>query len=398
MATFSPAIRTKKEYNTVYIRLSHNSKTDYVKTDMVVHKSGIRKGIIINHEILANCALKIKDFINKINNLNISSWTIQELKDYLISEQNDISFTDFAKKHIDKLTCEGRVSSSDSYMRAVNNLYGFLKRTDVYFNELTSKVIQEWVDSMSGSLRKKSAYPTCIKAIFNAAFREYNDYDYNVIRIRVNPFARVRIPKMRVTEKRNISVDVLTKLFTSEIDFPDNYDGLSRKELAIDTAKLIFCLAGINAADLYDLKKSALKNDWKLRYNRKKTREKSDTGAYTEITVPELIRQLFEKYAGKKDNLFLFSDRFADCQGFVKTVNIGLKRICSELNIMDTITTYSFRHSWATIAQNDCGASTEQVAFALNHSSSYKITETYIRKDYSPIDRLNESVIKVVFK
>jgi hypothetical protein len=34
MATFSLAIRTKdKELNTVYIRISHNSKTDYIKTD-----------------------------------------------------------------------------------------------------------------------------------------------------------------------------------------------------------------------------------------------------------------------------------------------------------------------------------------------------------------------------
>ena len=55
---------------------------------------------------------------------------------------------------------------------------------------------------------------------------------------------------------------------------------------------------------------------------------------------------------------------------------------------------YAFRHSWATIAQNHCGASTEMVAFCLNHSSAHKTTEGYIRKDYKPIDVLNEKVIK----
>ncbi|MDR2057154.1 MAG: hypothetical protein LBP83_02530 [Dysgonamonadaceae bacterium] len=61
MATFSPAIRTKdKELNTVYIRISHNSKTDYIKTSMYVHKSGIKKGEIADHTILANCWIKVE--------------------------------------------------------------------------------------------------------------------------------------------------------------------------------------------------------------------------------------------------------------------------------------------------------------------------------------------------
>ena len=47
MATCNPAARTKdKEFNTVYIRISNNSKTDYIKTSMSVHKSGIKKGEI----------------------------------------------------------------------------------------------------------------------------------------------------------------------------------------------------------------------------------------------------------------------------------------------------------------------------------------------------------------
>jgi len=61
MAAFKVVTRTQKEYNTVYIRITHGkAKVDYIKTDMIVHKSGIRKGEIIDHTILANCALKIK--------------------------------------------------------------------------------------------------------------------------------------------------------------------------------------------------------------------------------------------------------------------------------------------------------------------------------------------------
>ena len=210
---------------------------------------------------------------------------------------------------------------------------------------------------------------------------------------------RVKIPKERAPEKRSVEGDVIRKVLTSNVSFLKSRENISRKEMAQDVAWIIFCLAGINVADLYNLKETALnRKNWKLCYNRKKTRDKSGSGAYTEITVPETIRHLFEKYVGEKGKLFVFSKRFSDENGFVKSVNKGLKAICDELGIEETVTTYTFRHSWATIAQNECGASTELVAFALNHSSVHKMTEGYIRKDYTPIDKLNKKVIEFVFK
>lgn len=69
--------------------------------------------------------------------------------------------------------------------------------------------------------------------------------------------------------------------------------------------------------------------------------------------------------------------------------------MCIILSIYISI--HTFRYSWATIAQNQCGASTEMVGFALNHASAHKITEGYIEKDYSPISELNNKVINFVF-
>jgi hypothetical protein len=91
MATFNPVIRTKdKEFNSVYIRISHNSKADYIKTSMSVHKSGIKKGEIVDRTILANCYIMIKKYIERTNNINISGWTVQELKRFLLSDSDDI--------------------------------------------------------------------------------------------------------------------------------------------------------------------------------------------------------------------------------------------------------------------------------------------------------------------
>lgn len=57
---------------------------------------------------------------------------------------------------------------------------------------------------------------------------------------------------------------------------------------------------------------------------------------------------------------------------------------------------FSFRHSWATIAQNGCGASLGDVDFALNHST-FKMARVYTKIDYSPAWKLNEKVIDYVF-
>jgi hypothetical protein len=60
---------------------------------------------------------------------------------------------------------------------------------------------------------------------------------------------------------------------------------------------------------------------------------------------------------------------------FSQNVNKGLKSLCEKAKTQK-ITVYWLRHTWATVALNKCGASIEQVAFCLNHSSAHKITET----------------------
>lgn len=93
----------------------------------------------------------------------------------------------------------------------------------------------------------------------------------------------------------------------------------------------------------------------------------------------------------------MFDFGYKNKEDLNKYVNKGLKRICEELNI-PAVDTYTFRHSWATIAINNCKASIEDVAFCLNHISAHKVTEKYITKDFTKIDKLNRKVLDVIFK
>lgn len=53
--------------------------------------------------------------------------------------------------------------------------------------------------------------------IYNAGLEEYNDYDRNIIRIKLQPFRKIEIPKADVPEKRALSIDVLRAFFNGKI-------------------------------------------------------------------------------------------------------------------------------------------------------------------------------------
>ena len=409
MAAFTTCIRRRKNNGLypVYIRVYHKNELHYINTGLLVNEKGLKTVYdkngnkqfdISDRVVLKKCMDTISTYVEKMNLTDAESMDCKTLIDYLTNKTDDISFTDYAKEYIKTKRKGSAEKTIEMCELSIKKLHEFVGKNNILFKELTSRVIREWIDTMQDSARKKSLYPSNIRAIFNAAILKYNDPELDVIRIRFNPFDRVKIPAEEVPQKRSVEADVVRTVLTSTISYPAGHEDDSRKELGRDVAMMIFCLAGINASDLYDFKIDALRRkDWKLCYNRKKTRGKSKYGAYTEITVPEVIRPLFDKYRGAEGMLLAFSERYVEGKDFVKNVNKGLKAICEELGV-EKVTTYTFRHSWATIAQNNCGASTELVAFALNHASVHKITEGYIRKDYSPIDRLNGQVIEFVLQ
>ena len=80
-------------------------------------------------------------------------------------------------------------------------------------------------------------------------------------------------------------------------------------------------------------------------------------------------------------------------------VNIGIKQICKSLGMSkeDYYCVYTFRHTWGTVAQNDCGASISEVAFAMNHASGHQVTRGYLKIDFTPAWVLNEKVVNFIF-
>lgn len=182
---------------------------------------------------------------------------------------------------------------------------------------------------------------------------------------------------------------------------PENDRKYPLSELGRDVAMMILCLAGINTVDIYNLKKEDYKNQI-ISYERAKTRAARSDNAYFQMRVPDILLPVVEKYRDKSNSpyLFVFKKRLTSSDSFNANVNIGIKQICKESLKMkkeDLFSAYTFRHTWATVAQNECGASLSDVDFALNHSNKTQLARTYVKIDFSPAWELNEKVVNKIF-
>ena len=266
------------------------------------------------------------------------------------------------------------------------------------FSQLTSTVLNLWIEQLSKTNRAKEMYPTCVRQIYKKAIMELNDEERGMIRIKFNPWNKIQIPKSDSTVQRAISAEACREFFNRPL--PQSKMISSLPELGRDVALLSLCLGGINTVDMYELKKEDYK-DGVIGYKRAKTKHSRRDEAYIEMRVEPFIQSTFDKYLSdeKDEYLFNFHQRYSNSDSFNANVNIGIRKICIDMGMKkeDFYCYYTFRHTWGTIAQNDCDANLYEVAFGMNHSHGLNITRGYVKLDFTPAWELNAKVIDFIF-
>ena len=381
----------------VYIRFAHNRKVSYLRTSWMVNDKGLsrNKKDILDPSVIQQTSRLIDNYYNILNRIDTQDWTVKEIVDYIQKGKDGISFSAYARKHIENMIARGQERTSRDYKWALYHLEKFAGNNEVMFSQLTYSFLSRWIDSLSQTARSKNKYPINIRQIHKAAMLEYNDEERG-IQLITNPWPKITIPKEDTPNKRAISPNMLRKFFAVVPDFSRFTHPL--QELGQDVALISFCMCGINSVDLFYAEKSQYNNGI-FRYNRRKTRKSRSDSAYFEIRVPQFIKPTFEKHFSKDMEspwLFDFQERLSTPDSFNANVNAGISQICKKVSPDFHASLYSFRHSWATIAQNGCGASLGDIDFALNHST-YKMARVYTKIDYSPAWELNEKVIDYIF-
>lgn len=402
MATLKAVVRKQRNdgFYPVYIRVVHNRKITYIKTEKIVDEKHINKsGEITDVVVNEYCSRLILTYTDKLNRQTISSWSMSEVIDFLTaSGANEITFSDYAREHIARMINRGQERNAKNYKLALSHLERYLGTVKVKFENLTSAVTKRWIQSLEQTNRAKEMYPVCIRQIFKAALLDLNDEEKGIIKIPFNPWLKVQIPKSDTPVQRAISAEACREFFNRPL--PESKMISSLPELGRDVAKLVLCLGGINTVDLFSLKKSDYKHGV-IGYKRAKTRHSRRDEAYIEMRVEPFIQPVFDKYLAAEDDeyLFNFHCRYCDSDSFSANVNIGIKKICKDMGLAkeDYFCVYTFRHTWGTIAQNDCDANLYEVAFGMNHSHGLRVTRGYVKIDFTPAWELNAKVIDFVF-
>lgn len=400
MATFKPCVQKQRSdgFYPVYIRVTHQRKVGFIKTDKVVSKKGVTASKEIKDTFVSNfCTTLILDYTTRLNSFDTSRWSVKEVIDFLQTGDSDICFSDYARQHIGRLINNGQDRTARNYELALGHMERYFGTTQVMFSQLTSTAITLWIKSLESTHRAKEMYPVCMRQVFRAAVKEMNDYDNDIIRIKTNPWIKVQIPQSDRTTKRAISAEDCRRFFAAPL--PPSKMAEPLPELGHDIAKLVLCLAGMNTIDLYELKKEDYKRG-RFCYKRAKTRHSRKDEAYFEMRIEPVILPIIEKYKADDDSpyFFNFHSRYTSSDSFCANVNNGIKQICKSLGLPKEkwYSVYTFRHTWATIAQNDCGANIAEVGFAMNHSHGHTVTRGYIKLDFTPAWELNAKVIDFV--
>lgn len=112
MATLRAIVKTKMRNGMykVYIRFTHNRQFSYMRTSWMVNEKGLSddKKDIIDPFVIQQTSILIEECYNKLNQVDTSKWSVKEVLEFVLEYEKDISFSDYARLHIDKMIKRGR--------------------------------------------------------------------------------------------------------------------------------------------------------------------------------------------------------------------------------------------------------------------------------------------------
>lgn len=336
--------------------------------------------------------IKLSKHYFKIEQIVLSldgEFSIEKLKALLFGKpQADApeTFQVFADKLIQQMMEANKVGNALIYKTAVNRLISYCGK-DISISAIDYKLLDQFSHHLITSGLKQNSvsnYFRTIRAIYNKAIK------MNVVDRSFYPFYDISI-KSEKTAKRALLKNDINKL--KHITLKE----YSTAWKSLNYFLLSFYLRGISFTDLAYLKPCNI-IDGRIEYKRRKTHKN-----YSVKLLPEaynLFKQL--QVVGSEYLLpILPNNATEDClntnkviRRCIKTTNKYLKLISLELGIGSHVTTYSSRHSFATIAKR-LGYSNEIIAESLVHEYGNKITNIYLDTfEVEVLDAMHSMVIR----
>lgn len=352
---------------------------DANKSIVKLHPSRLSYNIIISQ---AQSNLKAK-----LLNLDIEGRLANmELKDIQFvlkralrgqDENNDLRVVTMFDMYIEGLTKTSTKGIYELTKRKIMEYYG-----DILLSSINVSWLKDFERRLLKLYKKNgvSIHMRNLRAVINDAMNRelLTNYKY--------PFRIYKIPK-EPTAKRDLSIE--------DIRLIRDYDAEPEMRKYLDFFMLSFYLGGINTGDLCLLRPSDYHNG-RITYRRQKT-----MGLPISIKVEPEAKAIINRYRGK-EYLLKYCDGGIDYHNWARRVHKALQTFGPyELGkygkkdrkpLYPFLSMYYARHSFATIASEDCDISLDVVGRILGHAEK-TVTDIYIHRKTKKTDEALRKVL-----
>lgn len=295
--------------------------------------------------------------------------------------KQDVDTISLFESYIKTLKEENRIGTADSYNWALTSFQKFIttkRRKKMPFAEVNQDLLQNYEDWMvSNGISKTTVgiYMRSLRTIINLAIENgYMGKDFY-------PFGKrkYQIPSSKNTKKAVTVVEISAIM---------NYKPKSKfQERARDLWIFSYLCNGANMKDIARLKYKNIEGN-KINFIRSKTERsiKQELKSVSAFLLPETW-SIIEKWGmpDRNPETYIFGiieegdspERIhAKVKQTYRRINEHMKKIGTELKIDMNLTTYTARHSFATILKRS-GAPIEFISESLGHKD-LKTTENYL--------------------
>lgn len=324
----------------------------------------------------------------KSNGEDVSVSSIIEDREQSLSR---VYVDDFLTSHILMLRECGKVGNSYAYMNlrtTLRNFYG--KKLTFTFNE----VDMVFCNRFEGWMRKNKYEDTTMSYYFRTLRATFNKaVEAKSASREKNPFIEYKLSRFSTkTKKRALSKENVKKILGMDCS------NMSKKaKLAHAIFSFSYYCGGISFIDIANLTPYNI-IDGRLIYERQKTH------GMINLMLLDEAKAIIEQYAHHQENAgFLFPildirrhvtemQKYNRVRKICRQTNVELHKIADELGIMEDVTTYVARHSFATVLKKS-GVNIGIISQALGHQD-IKTTQIYLsRFDDEQVDNAMKNLL-----
>lgn len=233
----------------------------------------------------------------------------------------------------------GDESTADLYRAVRRHFKNYNRDREFFLSDMTAEVVYgfiEWLREKGLRINSVNSYLGNLRAMYNRACLGWKK------KPQISPFAGLRLRREK-SHKRAIPVNEIARI--ASLDLKDE----PRKQQAVDLAIFSFMACGMPFVDVVHLTQENLSDGGKvLSYRRQKT------GALIRMEVTLGMQTLIDRYS-RADTKYLFPvlpedathEQYKYC---LSCQNHYLDEIRQQLGLEGKLTTYVFRHTWASEA------------------------------------------------